>query len=186
MSNNTIAIVVDTDVVRAASESSINKHARLCAEILNIISKQKIFILALSPQLQQEYFRIRPNTSEGGWRYYISLHAFGVLKELKDRNRINIYDIDDDLEKKILNSLDPSTHQRAKKDLPVLLTALSADNRLISNNRRERELFQRACKKISELRSLLWPDPMDQVPEWLRKDAPDIPHHRLCHNTSLT
>ena len=177
-----IAIVVDTDIVRTASGESSAEHAKLCARVLDKI-REGDFILALSEELKREWLKERADAG-GKWKLYISLYAFFWWSEMKSRRRVRMYPLDADLGASILRGFaeKPDISSRVAKDLHVVLTAVSADRRLISGNRRERGQFQAACSWVPPLASLLWPFPLDDgVVAWLGNGAPDEPEHLLCH-----
>ncbi len=100
---------------------------------------------------------------------------------MQSRQRTRIYEIDQEQGDKILNGfIDINIRSRISKDLPIVLTALAADKRLISNNRQDRKHFQDACAWADSLSDLLWPWPLTKVPEWLFRGAPSDPKYKLC------
>lgn len=172
-----IAIVIDTDIVRAASGSK-SKHANLCAEILFKIYEYEYF-LALSKKLEDEWFKQREQTNS--WDNYISPYSFLILSELKNRGRIKFCDIDIEKGHEILKGFsDPGVKNRVEKDLHIILTAICADKRLISGNRRERHHFRTACEWASFLKEIIWPFPLKEVPEWLANGANEVKEYFLC------
>ena len=174
-----IAIVIDTDIVRAASNSSAT-YAKLCASVLEAISNND-FILALSEELKREWLKERDNAS-GRWSKYISYYAYQWWSDMRLRGRVKTYPLDYEKGNNILRYFnDETVRRRIQKDLHIVLTALSADKRLVSGNIRERNQFQRACSWAKCLAGLLWPAPVsDDVVGWLNHNAPEEPKYLVC------
>ncbi|HHN93781.1 MAG TPA: hypothetical protein ENK17_03355 [Anaerolineae bacterium] len=173
-----IALVVDTDVVRAASGSSSAQYARLCATILEGIRDGE-FVLAMSDPLREEW--LSPRGSGTGWDYYISLYAYTWWSDLKNRGMVRTYELDQRKGEQILSGFrDQDIRSKVQKDLHIVLTALCADNRLISGNRRERGHFRDACRWAAFLRRMLWPWPLETVPDWLAQGADVVADYLLC------
>lgn len=176
-----IAIVIDTDIVRAASNSSAS-YAKLCADILEAMRSNKEFILALSKELEEEWSKQRSSAS-GKWDKYISVFAYFWWSEMKARRRVKMYTVDYEKGNNILRHFnDEVVRRRVQKDLHIVLTALSADKRLISGNIRERNQFQRACSWTDCLAGLLWPAPVSEdIVDWLNHNAPREPKYLVCN-----
>ncbi len=71
-----------------------------------------------------------------------------------------------------------------KKDLHLVLLALEADNRVVSNDQRLRNHLAYMTRKLDELATLLWPASLHESLDWLEKGAPDQPAFRLYAPTS--
>ena len=172
-----IAIVIDTDIVRAASNSSAD-HAKLCASILEAIRDNNELTLALSKELKTEWLKQRENG-----RPYISYFAYVWWADMQSQGRVEIYPIDYKKGEAILDSFsDDTIRKRVEKDLHIVLTALSANKRLISNNTQERKHFQSACPQVPCLADILWPDPVnEEVVDWLNRNAPRVPKYLVCN-----
>lgn len=162
------AIVVDTDIVRAASrEDSPN----LSTNILKAF-RDSVHVVALSKPLREEWLKIR-SSAAGGWKFYISQYAFMWFTEMEIRNRVKFYDLEQTLGAQILGGFASAVCKReVEKDLHVVLTALAADNRLISNDCRMRTCLCKASQWAPSLHKLIWPFPLREVPQWLLEGAP--------------
>jgi len=176
-----ISIVVDTDIVVAASTKSSADHARLCAKILDEIEKGNFF-LAMSVPIKKEWLSSRDKSE--GWDKYLSVYAFNWLIHLQNRQRVRMYfELDQKKGDIILSGFsDKNVQKRVRKDLHIVLTALLADNRIISNNSKERYHLRNSCKWSSFLKELIWPVPLKEVPEWLSQGAPKNSKYILCNS----
>ncbi|MBW2069589.1 MAG: hypothetical protein JRI31_12115 [Deltaproteobacteria bacterium] len=168
------AIVIDTDVVRGATNNAKNRIFRDI--LLSFLETEHL--LAISTPLWAEWFKQRDNPA-GQWEYYISLYSYRWLTEMKSRKRVRRYDLDHTLEGRILSGIPRERTGEVKKDMHLVLTALAADKRIISNDQRERRDLQKAGRKFELLCDLVWP-PLEQVCAWLREGAPQKDVFLVC------
>ena len=177
-----LPIVVDTDVVRAAGISS--GAANQAAQVLSAI-RAGGFIVAISDELESEWLKKRTAPS-GEWAPYISVLAFNWYTLLHSTGRLTKVKTNPKVGELLLQAV-PASHRRRRreleKDLPAILTALAADRRLISNNRRERKTLAGTCAKTKRLLAgFLWPYPLAAALVWLEAGANDVPEHRVCES----
>lgn len=158
------AIVIDTNIVRGAASNENN----VFTEIL-LTFRDTGYLLAISVPLLNEWFKVR--TSSTGQRgYYISFFASQWLVEMESRQRVKRYQLDFTLEKQILTGVHPVRVKEVRKDMHLVLTALAADKRIISNDQREREDLHKAGEKFPLLCDIIWP-PLEKVCHWLAGGA---------------
>ncbi len=175
-----ISIVIDTDVVRSASKSN-HQHAKICAAILDEM-KNGDFVIAITDSLEKEWLKERENRKN--WKIYMSLYAFEWYYKMKVSNRVlMIENIDASKAEEILSGFtNRNVRQKAEKDIHIILTAIETDRRIISNNIKDRRKFEEACSWTELLEDILWPHPLDVVPQWLRDGAAKIESYLLCKN----
>lgn len=169
------AIVVDASVARAAGETE-HPVSKLCRESLDAMISGG-HLLAMSQQLEEE------------WKKHASCYAVGWWRLMRSRNRVKTIIQNTSLDQRILNAVDPQAQRIVRKDLHLVGTALAADKRVISLERRVRRHLHKAAFKIPELQELIWANPANEkekVPDWLRNGAPDEPHRRLGSPTHYT
>lgn len=173
-----IAIVIDTDVARAAGFSD-SPAARLAADIFDIISSHD-YALAFSKVLWDEWHKhrngVQSKDGKHSWPFYMSILTHQYLAKLKTLGKIKMYDTNNyryvctSIKTKAPNDFPIN---RIVKDMHIILTALSADRRLISSNTRERLHFARACAWEESLAMLNWPESLEDALDWLRSGAPE-------------
>ena len=163
------AIVVDTNIVRAASGFN---DPNLCTTILQTFLRCG-YVLAMSKPLFGEWFRRRSDVNTEGWSWYISQFAYQWLIELQNRQRIRVFNLDSSLRPRILTGFSSAKGEKeVEKDMHIILTALSADKRIISNDNKARKYFVAASKWVPPLCELVWPQPLDEITRWLEEGAP--------------
>ncbi len=168
------AIVVDTNIVRAVSGKANNGvHRKILLAL-----RDKGYLLAISKPLLEEWFKLRDAPS-GQWRYYIAYFAYTWLVEMRNRKLVKEYKIDDSLEKRILSRVPVAKTGEVKKDVFLVLTALAADKRLISNDKRLKKDIHEAAEGFTPLCELIWP-PLEHVLTWLLAGAQRDDEFLLC------
>jgi len=167
------AIVIDTNIVRGASSNENN----MFTEIL-LAFRANGHLVAMSAPLLDEWFKVRADSTRQ-WEYYISFFASQWLAEMNSRQRVKRYDLDFALEEQVLAKVHPARVKEVQKDMHLVLTALAADKRIISDDRRERRDLQEAGERFPMLCGLVWP-PLDQVCDWLANGAQKKAAFILC------
>ena len=179
------AIVVDTSVARAASETEY-PTAIHCRETLETLDDEG-YALAMSDPLWDEWNHTVLDRPEGAWDRYASRYTMSWYVSMQVRKRIAWKDLpaDNPLNDQIMEtarSIYPPESQAPadiEKDLALIETAMVADRRVVSLNDKERRRFKRIAQAPA-LHEIFWIDPdKENVPLWLCQGAPECPELRL-------
>jgi hypothetical protein len=165
------AIVVDASVARAAGETE-HPTSRLCRESLDAMIDGG-HLLAMSQPLEEEW---KEHASRYAVRWWVLMTSRGKVKTVAQNTS---------LDQRILKVIDQQARGVVMKDLHLVGTALAADKRIISLERRVHRHLHKAALQIPELQELIWVNPAnkeEEVPNWLRDGAPDEQHRHLGYN----
>ena len=179
----TFAIVVDTCIARAAGTRSGDVTALLCCDVLDNI-KTNGHSLAMSKLLYDEWMKNKSGVG-GHHKTYASRYAITWFADMQTRGRVKWYalDIDKELRPVVTCAAVPETRRAIEKDLHVLETALEADKRVMSIERRLPNHLRQLCAHVPQIHEILWLNPnVHSAVQWLTNGAQDIGEFRLCQD----
>jgi predicted nuclease of predicted toxin-antitoxin system len=111
------------------------------------------------------------------WRAHSSNFSVGWLAAMERRRKVKRDVVSEVLSLRASMSradFTPRQQSALEKDLPLIETALAADQIVISRDEEARALFTRLAAKCQELRKIVWlrPDESpDEALDWLRRGA---------------
>lgn len=175
---NKIGIVVDTDIVRAASDDMSNNDnkitAKQCSLFLLTMQEQKLE-LVFSQQIYEEWKKKRENEKQ-----YMSCFSANWLASMYARKLVrNVTPQQSGLKDKVLQEFKLEEEKSdVSKDFHLIEAALAADKTIASCNDKERDKFKQVS--IEQIKNIVWRNPKDEdVIEWLKEGAPPKDEYKL-------
>ncbi len=176
------ALVINTSVVRAAGTSD-KPTSRNCRETLKAVEEQG-YRIAMCRELGKEWRQPVSQRPPDQWSSYASRYAVEWYVRMQSQGRVVWTELppDSPLRRRVnaqAQKLWPGI-RAVEKDFFLVELALLTDRRVISLNNKQREQFSQIAEHVPDLSDVLWLNPdQENVPEWLRNGAPDIPQYRL-------